>query len=43
MTVSPEPDAPLHAASGRNVLVAWLRPCPRVAERWWADVQARRA
>ncbi len=42
MTVNPVPDAPLHAAFGKNVL-AWLRSQPRVAERWWADVLARRA
>jgi len=43
MTVNPDPDARLHAASGKNVLVAWLRSHPRVAEKWWADVLARRA
>ena len=43
MTANPDPDAPLHAASGKNVLMAWLRAHPRVAERWWADVLARRA
>ncbi|WP_344724803.1 hypothetical protein [Pseudonocardia yunnanensis] len=43
MTVSPDPDADLRAASGRNVLVTWLRSHARVAERWRADVPARRA
>ena len=43
MTVNPDPDAAPPAASGKNVLMAWLRSHPRVAERWWADVLARRA
>jgi hypothetical protein len=43
MTANSYPDAPPPAVSGKNVLVAWLRSHPRVAERWWADVLARRA
>jgi hypothetical protein len=43
MTANPVPDAPLHVAFGENVLVAWPRSRPRVAERWWADVLARGA
>jgi hypothetical protein len=43
MTVNPDPDAPLQAAFGKNVLVAWLCSHPRVAERWLADVPGRRA
>jgi isopenicillin N synthase-like dioxygenase len=40
--VSDDPDNPLHAAFGENALVGWLRSHPRVAEKWWADVLARR-
>ncbi len=40
--VSDDPDNPLHAAFGENAVVGWLRSHPRVAEKWWADVLARR-
>jgi isopenicillin N synthase-like dioxygenase len=40
--VSADPDNPLHAAFGENALVGWLRSHPRVAQKWWADVLARR-
>jgi isopenicillin N synthase-like dioxygenase len=41
--VSADPDNPLLAAYGENALVGWLRSHPRVAQKWWADVLARRA
>lgn len=41
--VSDDPNNPLHAAFGENAVVGWLRSHPRVAEKWWADVLARRA
>ncbi len=40
--VSDDPDNPLLAAFGENAVVGWLRSHPRVAERWWSDVLARR-
>ncbi|PPK67181.1 2-oxoglutarate and iron-dependent oxygenase domain-containing protein [Actinokineospora auranticolor] len=41
--VSQDADNPLLAAFGENALVGWLRSHPKVAQRWWADVQAERA
>lgn len=40
--VSDDPDNPLLAQYGANALLGWLRSHPRVAERWWPDVLARR-
>ncbi|MGY4976721.1 isopenicillin N synthase family dioxygenase [Streptomyces sp. 900105755] len=40
--VTDDPDNPLLAAFGENAVVGWLRSHPRVAERWWSDVLARR-
>lgn len=40
--VADDPGNPLHAEFGENALVGWLRSHPRVAERWWSDVLARR-
>jgi isopenicillin N synthase-like dioxygenase len=41
--VSDDPDNPLLAAFGENAVVGWLRSHPRVAQKWWSDVLARRA
>ncbi|MEU7811252.1 2OG-Fe(II) oxygenase family protein [Pseudonocardia sp. NPDC049154] len=41
--VSEDPDNPLHAQFGENAVVGWLRSHPRVAEKYWSDVRARRA
>jgi isopenicillin N synthase-like dioxygenase len=41
--ISDDPDNPLHAAFGEKAVVGWLRSHPRVAEKWWADVLARRS
>lgn len=41
--VTQDPDNPLLAEYGENALVGWLRSHPRVAERWWSDVLARRS
>lgn len=41
--VTADPDNPLLPAYGENALVGWLRSHPRVAEKWWADVLARRS
>lgn len=40
--VTDDPDNPLLAAFGENAVVGWLRSHPRVAERWWSDVLAKR-
>ncbi len=40
--VSDDPDNPLDARYGQNAVVGWLRSHPRVAERWWSDVLAKR-
>lgn len=40
--VTDDPDNPLLAAYGENTLIGWLRSHPRVAERWWSDVLAKR-
>lgn len=40
--VTDDPDNPLLAAFGENALVGWLRSHPRVAERWWSDVLAKK-
>ncbi len=41
--VTADPDNPLLPGYGENALVGWLRSHPRVAEKWWADVLARRS
>ena len=41
--VTDDPDNPLHAQFGENAVVGWLRSHPRVAEKYWSDVLARRA
>jgi len=41
--ISDDPDNPLLARFGENALVGWLRSHPRVAEKHWSDVLARRA
>ncbi|MEJ3654607.1 2-oxoglutarate and iron-dependent oxygenase domain-containing protein [Actinomycetes bacterium KLBMP 9759] len=41
--VADDPDNPLLAEFGENALVGWLRSHPRVAERWWSDVLAKRS
>jgi isopenicillin N synthase-like dioxygenase len=40
--VTDDPDNPLLAAFGENAVVGWLRSHPKVADRWWADVVAKR-
>ncbi|MBA2945590.1 isopenicillin N synthase family dioxygenase [Streptomyces himalayensis] len=40
--VTDDPHNPLLAAFGENAVVGWLRSHPRVAERWWSDVLAKR-
>ncbi|SOE06685.1 isopenicillin N synthase family oxygenase [Streptomyces sp. Ag109_G2-15] len=40
--VTDDPDNPLLAAFGENAVIGWLRSHPRVADRWWPDVVARR-
>ncbi|MFD4605070.1 isopenicillin N synthase family dioxygenase [Streptomyces sp. NPDC058464] len=40
--VTDDPGNPLLAAFGENAVVGWLRSHPRVAERWWSDVLARK-
>src|SRR2546429_9721856 len=40
--VTDDPENPLLAAFGENAVVGWLRSHPRVAERWWSDVLAKR-
>lgn len=41
--VTDDPDNPLLAQYGENALRGWLRSHPRVAQRHWSDVLARRA
>lgn len=40
--VTDDPDNPLPAAFGENAVIGWLRSHPKVAERWWSDVLAKR-
>ncbi|GAA4970150.1 2-oxoglutarate and iron-dependent oxygenase domain-containing protein [Pseudonocardia tropica] len=41
--ISEDADNPLDARYGENALTGWLRSHPRVAQRHWSDVLARRA